>query len=290
MRLNFIPFGCILFSGTLMAAPLFNGTQSSSPSQQFRPSDYTPGRVPSGSRGTCPSANGQVSIPSSVSAALQQTIAFYRSCSHTRGFESSGKHIAINDYSSGSNPPRLFIFDASGSRCVMSTPIAYGGGGRRMAPPAPCSGDGQKLTPPGIHVTASHNGKRYSGANAIGMVGLSGQGSVGRGVIMHPKNSAGAPSTWGCTGIKPSDFTKARNILGEGSLVYNYFGSARVPGHCSDSSGIQKPPQGNSCRPDPGGASPQALIRSHKGSGGFGYGSQSPSGPRRRTGPSSGTR
>lgn len=257
----------------------FGGRNPSSGSQ-FKPSGYTPGLLGASSFGSTSCAGKPV--PASVQTALQEIMSFKNSCRHLAGFDGSGKKIAINDYSGGSMPPRMYIFDASGKNCLKSVAIAYGGGGRGVSPPAPCSGDGQKLTPPGIHITATHNGKRYAGANAIGMVGLSGQGSVGRGVIMHPKNSAGAPSTWGCTGISPSEFASVRQMLGEGSLVHNYFGYTNAPGYCSDKSGLQRPPNGSACRPDPGGASPQALIRAQAGSGGFGYGSESSSGPRSR--------
>jgi|GEM_PF-4870714 len=196
-------------------------------------------------------------VPLSVKKALEETLEFQKTCGYLSGFN---KRIAINDYSDGSNPPTMYIFDDTGTQCLMKTEVAFGGGGAGIAPPEPCSGDGQKLTPPGIHLTATHNGSRYSGSNAIGLVGMSGQGSVGRGVIMHPKESAGKPSTWGCTGIDPGDFQKVREILGEGSIVNNYFGNKSAPGSCSDTNGLNA--VGDNCRPDPGAPSPQALIHS----------------------------
>lgn len=255
------------------------GNAPSGSSSVFKPSEYTPGA--SGRATSFGSCDGQP-IPSSVRTALREVMSFKNSCHHLAGFDGSGKKIAINDYSGTSKPPRMYIFDNSGRNCLKTVLVAYGGGGRRLAPPVPCSGSGQKFTPPGIHITATHNGKRYSGANAIGLVGLSGQRSISRGVIIHPKVSGGAPSTWGCTGVSSPDFPSVKQLLGEGSLVYNYFGHSDPPGACKSHAGARRPPSGSSCRPDPGGASPQALIRAGAGRGGFGYGSESPSGPRRR--------
>jgi|FLYM01.1.fsa_nt_gi hypothetical protein len=248
-----------------VAGPLMTGDQSSSPSQQFRPSDFTPGAVGGSGSGSC------ASIPASVRNAVTEALQFQRQCSQLSGFESSGKKIAINDYSGTTTPPRMYIFDSTGANCLKSVPISYGGGGRRVAPPKHCAGSGQKFSPAGIHVTSNHFGARYSGSNAIGMVGMSGQGSVGRGVIMHPvKYQAGGPSTWGCTGMTPQDFAEVRDMLGTGSMVNNYFGSTGSAPGCKNSAGALRPPNGSSCRKDPGGA------------GRFSYGSESPSGPRTR--------
>lgn len=236
------------------------GQPNPAPGREFTATAAAPSG-PVGGVGNCSQ------VPSSVGQALREVIAFKNSCHLTRGFESSGKKIVINDYSS--SKPRMYVFDTSGVRCLKSVPIAWGGGGRgtpssMKVPPRPCSGDGQKLTPPGIHYTAPHTGgSRYSEAESMGLVGLSGQGSMGppknRAILIHPKASAGQPSTWGCTGVPPQDFQEIKSMVGYGSLVHNYFGGRAPTSNCKDRDGLN--PSGASCRQDPGNASLQGLWR-----------------------------
>jgi|GEM_PF-2121801 len=183
-------------------------------------------------------------VPAHVKQAFAEAKSFSQSCSYAR--LSAGKMIAINDYS-GDGKPTMYLFEQDGS-CAKAVPISWGVGSDRSGRLEACSTDNSKKTPPGFHLTAVHNGKRYNSSNSLGLAGLSGQDSLGaRGVVIHGKSPAGASNTWGCTGVPFKDLATIKEMLGVGSLVYNYFGHGKNP-NCSDNSGAERPP---TCDPEP---------------------------------------
>lgn len=147
------------------------------------------------------------------------------------GRNSSGRSglsekMALNDYRGSTGC--MYILDADSGTCTFATPAAYGTGGG--VPPQPgCDGESHQ-TPAGFHVTARHEqGSRYGPNNSLLMVGLQNQGSAGRGILIHQGSCQGGACSWGCSGV--TDFERVKSELGEGALVYNFFGGK--VGNCS---------------------------------------------------------
>jgi hypothetical protein len=167
-----------------------------------------------------------------VADAYKQAMKFRSQCSLAN--RASSQKIAINDYS-GSTTPTMFIFSATG-QCLYKTLITYGNGGG-TGKPEPCSDNNSHMTPPGFHLTAKHlGGATYSVDKSLLMVGLEGQGSAVRNILIHPAESPGTASSWGCSGV--GNIQKIKSILGEGALVYNYFGNTQTPSNCGSSAGM----------------------------------------------------
>lgn len=182
-------------------------------------------------------------VPSQVQKAVTEAMEFRNKC--TLAQTGDDKKILINDFSTN-NTPYMYIFDLSG-KCLGRTGVSYGNGVGRVSP-TPCSDKNSHLTPPGFHLTGVHNGAKYNDSNSLAMIGLEGQGSVDRGVVIHPSSRPGTASTWGCAGI--GAFNQVRQMLGSrgyGSLVYNYFGSKGTAGGCRNRSGMGPH---NFCRKD----------------------------------------
>ncbi|XGC80161.1 hypothetical protein ACES2L_12595 [Bdellovibrio bacteriovorus] len=192
--------------------------------------NYEPFRKAFSGSGSCNN------VPAHVKKALTEAIEFSNSCPTAR--LAPGKRIAINDYSS-QGPAQMYIFGKDG-HCLKAIPISWGGGNPRTGRMEACSTENSRMTPPGFHITARHRyGARYNENNSIGLAGLCGQNSLGeRGILIHASRSQGTGSTWGCTGVPGSDFNEVQDMLGVGSLVYNYFGS-KNQNNCSDSSGFE---------------------------------------------------
>lgn len=214
-------------------------------------------------------------IPADVKRAYAEAKAFSVACPTAK--LAPGKKIAINDYSAGGEA-RMYIFNQSGG-CLGSVSISWGGGagGRKEA----CSTNNSKMTPPGFHITAPHNGSRYNESNSIGLAGLSGQDSLGdRGILIHPVGyTTNRGNTWGCTGVPDSDFADLKRSLGYGSLVYNYFGSSGSSS-CGDRAGFA--PQ--SCKPES-----KAVAIFNKIFGGYSYSNSAGGSTIRRSGASGGS-
>lgn len=173
-------------------------------------------------------------VPSQVQKALQESQSFSQSCPTAR--LAAGKYYVINDYS-GLEGPAMYIFAPDGN-CVKSVPITWGNGAGGAI--KACSTDSSHQTPPGFHMTARHDGAAYNQSNCLGLAGLSGQNSLGeRGVLIHPAQQPGTASSWGCTGVPMDQFSEIQQMLGVGSLVYNYFGDNPDTSGCSDTSGFK---------------------------------------------------
>lgn len=155
------------------------------------------------------------------------------------------QRIAINDYSV--RPAYMFIFDEN-DRCLGKTMVAFGNGhgGAQVA----CGDNGSHLSPAGFHLTAAHHGGgRYGPHNSLKMVGLQGQGSVGRGILIHGTAAPGTSSTWGCAGVPYSAYPEVARALGYGALVYNYFRPEQAKPGCRNNNGLVN---NGACQLDPG--------------------------------------
>jgi hypothetical protein len=233
-----------MLSGGMMGGPGMNGDMGDFGGNQYSNEQF-PGmsQIPgSGKMEHCGNTNG----PTQVQSALREAKEFLNKCSLAR--RGNNQKIAINDYSGGSTP-MMYIFDLDGN-CLGRTAVSYGNGAGKVKP-QPCSDNGAHLTPAGFHLTSTHNGAKYSGDRAIGLIGLEGQNSVARGVIIHPAKSPGTASSWGCSGVGYEAFNAVKSTLGEGSLVYNFFGQATGPSSCRNNPGLTG--QHNFCRMDRGG-------------------------------------
>lgn len=182
-------------------------------------------------------------VPSNVRSALNEAMSFRSSCALAQ--RGNNQKIAINDYS-GNGTPHMYIFDLEGN-CYGKTAVTYGNGAGPTKP-QPCNDNGSHLTPAGFHLTARHDGARYNASNSVGLVGLEGQNSRQRGVIIHMARAPGTASSWGCTGVGSQAFNAVKTTLGEGSLVYNYFGNSQGPASCRNKNGL--PGKHSSCRLD----------------------------------------
>ncbi|UOF01142.1 hypothetical protein [Bdellovibrio reynosensis] len=192
-------------------------------------------------------------VPTQVRKAFSEAVDFSKSCGAAR--LAPGKKIAINDYS-GQGHSLMYIFDQNGS-CIKAIPISWGGGNPRTGRMEACSTENSRKTPPGFHITAAHrNGAKYNQYNSLGLAGLCGQNSLGeRGILIHGSRGVGRGSSWGCTGVP--NFSEVNQLLGVGSLVYNYFGS-KGQNNCSDPSGFEP-------RCEPEALAYQAANESHGG-------------------------
>ncbi len=154
-----------------------------------------------------------------------------RACIGARGSGQIPENMAINDYRSSTGC--MYIIDSTG-RCVKAVDAAYGiGSNQHGGAPTPGCGGGSLATPSGFHITGRHNGGRYNESNSMLMQDLQGQGSAGRGILIHAGSCSGGACTWGCTGVSSNGqsseetFQDVRRMLGYGALVYNFFGEGR---------------------------------------------------------------
>ena len=121
----------------------------------------------------------------------------------------------------------------------MKTVVSYGNGyGKGAAKPLPCSENEDHLTPPGMHITAHHAGAKYGPSQSLILLGLEGQTPAKRAILIHTAGSVGAATSWGCTGVANGIFPAVQEKIGEGSLVYNYFGSTSLAPGCNTSAGM----------------------------------------------------
>lgn len=185
--------------------------------------------------------------PGSAKEAFETAKSFRDTCSlANRG---ASQKIAVTDYS-GVRMPYMYIFDLNG-KCLGKTAASYGNGAGPVKP-QPCNDDGSHLTPPGMFLTSEHNGASYNSSNSLGLTGLEGQGSRGRGVLIHPAGAPGTASSWGCTGVGYNAFNAVKKSLGYGALVYNFFGNTTGPNSCRNKNGLAR---SRPCRLDPGAVS-----------------------------------
>lgn len=180
---------------------------------------------------------------------LQEAKNFRASCPAVQ--KGATQRIAINDYSI--RPSYMFIFDEH-DKCIGKTMVAFGNGagGAQSA----CGDDGSHLTPPGFHLTALHSSGRFNPGNCLKMVGAQGQGSVGRGILIHGTGAPGTSSTWGCSGVPYSAFKAVQTALGYGALVYNYFKPEQLANGCRNRRGISV---NDACQIDPGVSVPNST-------------------------------
>ena len=174
-----------------------------------------------------------------ITEAIKEAQDFLALCVAQGTIRAPNRLMAINDYRGRRGC--MYLIDVKTGKCEYATTSAYGTGSG--APPEPGCGNGSRMTPAGFHVTRPHNGARYDSSNSLGLVGLQGQDSVSRGVLIHQGKCSGGAATWGCAGV--GNYPEVRRRLGsQGALVYNYFGG-RV-GNCSGARNK------NSCRADNG--------------------------------------
>ncbi|UOF01144.1 hypothetical protein [Bdellovibrio reynosensis] len=181
--------------------------------------------LPSGSCGN---------VPAHIKKAFNESIAFTKSCSAAR--IASNKMVAINDFS-GVNKPMIYIFDLQGN-CKRATGISWGRGIPRRDSINMCSKYGSLKTPPGFHITTPYSGVKYDNSNSLGLGGLSGQDSLGRGILLHGKWYTDGANTYGCIGVPDAELQDIKSLLGHGSLVYNYSGD-RQQSDCSNPAGVK---------------------------------------------------
>lgn len=177
--------------------------------------------------------------PASAEAAYNEAKTYRASCGVAQRGEQ--QKIAVNDYST--RPAYMYIFDLAG-KCLGKTMVAFGNGagGAQVA----CSTANSHLSPAGFHLTATHHGNgKYNPGNSLKMVGLQGQGSVGRGILLHATRAPGTSSTWGCAGVGYDAFNAVKNTLGEGALIYNYWTPQQMAQGC-------RPPVAGMCQADAG--------------------------------------
>ncbi|MGE4130208.1 MAG: hypothetical protein AB7F86_01145 [Bdellovibrionales bacterium] len=146
--------------------------------------------------------------------------------------------IAVNDFSSSNTKEAsyMYIMDKDG-KCLGKTMVAFGNGagGARVG----CGDANSHLTPPGCHLTAVHNGSnKYNASNSLKMVGLQGQGSTGRGILIHATRAPGTSSTWGCAGVGYDAFKAVQQTLGYGALVCNFFQANQLASGCGNRRGL----------------------------------------------------
>ena len=179
--------------------------------------------------------------PPRVLSAIAEAKAFRNACSEAQLGDK--QRIVINDYSSKGRDdiPYMYIFDLDGN-CLGKTAVTYGNG---LGPvvPEPCSDNGRHLTPPGFHLTTSHDSSSYPAGSSLGMVSLEGQNSGARGILIHPAARPGTASSFGCSGV--GSFDTVKKTLGKGALVYNFFGNKDRADGCHSSAGLKH--NGKSC-------------------------------------------
>jgi hypothetical protein len=179
-------------------------------------------------------------LPSKVQGAKYEAQKYRRDC----GMLDSNASFVVNDYSceatgyAQTSKPYMYIFDSRGN-CMGKTAVSYGMGnvGRSECPKA-CADGSEHFTPPGFHYTVKHDGARYDANESFLLVGLEGQNSAGRAILIHPKNQTGAANTYGCSGVSPTCISEVMALVGEGALVYNYFGSTQLPPSCNNKAGL----------------------------------------------------
>lgn len=226
-------------SGVDVEAP--RAAQNLQPSQSNLSAEWSSGtrlRTEANESDACPG------LPTKVVHAFEEALDFSESCPAAK--LAPGKYIAVNNYTSFSDP-RMYIFNTEG-RCIDSVPISWGMGSDHTGRLEACSTENSKKTPPGFHITVPHRyGARYNESNSLGLAGLSGQNSLGeRGILLHGVRVAGRSNTWGCTGVPFDQFASLKEMLGTGSLVYNYFGQ-EAQRNCSRDAGFAPP----ACEPEP---------------------------------------
>jgi hypothetical protein len=177
-------------------------------------------------------------FPDSLKTALETAKKYKNDDKCSRVLESfnksrKGGKIIISDYTNSRG--MMYIFDEKGETCLKALPVDYGTGAGKDANPTPSCGAESKQTPAGFHVTdETHDSAKFPQPNSLGLVGLEGQGSLARGILLHGATGDGGAHTWGCSGVAKDEFQSIREMVGGGSLIYNYFGSdPKAPG-CND--------------------------------------------------------
>ena len=202
-------------------------------------------------------------LPAHVEKDRVAMIAFRKSCPVANA--TGVQRMAINDYTCQNGAPKMYLFDADG-QCKSKMSVSFGNGGGREAKdgvcPKTCSTNKSNSSPPGYHLTVTHNGT-FKDADCLGLAGLEGQGSSGRGVLIHGSNNPGIASSSGCSGVSHANLQAVRSYLGKGALVYNSFLPNQVADGCSNTTGLT---HSGGCHLDPGAPNP-AGGQSPSGSG-----------------------
>lgn len=215
-------------------------------------------------------------VPSHVQEVLRETQQFSQTCPQAR--LAPGKMIAINDYSGQTQPPKMYIFDQSG-QLQLEVPITWGVGKPPSNEMSACSTGATHKTPPGLHLTARHDGATYNSSNSLGLAALSGQRSLAeRKILIHGADNPGTASSWGCTGVPHDKLQEVMQKLGYGSLVNNYFGKPAKT-NCGTQVGVEP-----TCQPEPAAIQASAGAGFGTGLGGRGSGGGRATVPSRATG------
>jgi len=172
--------------------------------------------------------------PASAKQGFKDAMEFRQRCDLAK--RGDNQMVAVNDFST--RPSVMYIFDQQGN-CKGKTMVAFGNGagGAQVA----CSDNGSHLTPPGAHLLAKRvGGGKFHSGNSMTMIGLQGQNSVGRGVLLHATGAPGTSSTWGCAGVGYDALGAVMKSLGEGAIMYNYFTSNQMANGCRSPAGRDK--------------------------------------------------
>jgi hypothetical protein len=256
MTMAAVGAGASLAASMLSRSGMFGGGRGSARDSISR--SYANSDVPAGSGIVGSSSMDPCGTPPpDIKKALDEAISFKNECSVTRNTVVGDKKIAINDYSK--MPATMYIFSADGKTCYGKTAVAYGNGVNQdtgqvcsdgSGRPLPCAEDGCHTTPPGFHITQTHNGLKFNSSNSLAMVGLEGQNSLQRNILIHIEDAraVGSNSTWGCSGV--NCFQRVQELLGTGSLVYNYFGDTPLAPRCKESNGMTANRSPSTCHED----------------------------------------
>lgn len=183
-----------------------------------------------------------------IAEAIKEAQEFHALCVEQGVIRSPNRLMAINDYRG--RVGCMYLIDVNTGQCDYATTSDYGTGSG--VPPRPGCTSGSHMTPAGFHLTRPHNGERYDESNSLGLMGLQGQMSGPRAILIHQGKCRGGAATWGCSGV--GNYPEVRKRLGrQGTLVYNYFGDevgncrgVRNKKSCRPESGVYKVREGDS--------------------------------------------
>jgi hypothetical protein len=177
-------------------------------------------------------------VPTNIQYAFNTARDFRHSCPLAQKYPAR-TNVAVSDFSQANGgTPYMFVFDKDGA-CLGKFKAGFGAGVKRRSgrkplssAPVPSNATDSYLTPEGMHLTREiESSSKFRGTDAMLEDGLEGQASASRYVYIHKVQHPGTAVTEGCTGLSEADLKEVKKLLGVGSVVYNYFGSAISDSH-----------------------------------------------------------